>query len=193
MAENRTFQFIGQGYGSTDATIVAKVNDTVVYSGPVTTVDQPISPLPMPDPAAEIILFEIANSSTLNTDFAGSLPMTVEVTGGTGVLFGLIQSNYYTGNIDTDPDCGQVDQFSYSYTGSPTNSEGTADPRSSVTIDGVAQVPPLATSLGCWTWVIPTGSTLGYNWNISIGQVGNTVGDVTGYSGPYTTTAPTTP
>lgn len=191
MAENRTFQFIGLGYGTTDATITAKVNNTVVYSGAVPTVDQPLSPLPEPAPSDLLTLFEIPNSSTLNTDFAGSLPMTVEVTGGTGVLFSLIQCNYYSGDPAQDPNCGQPDKFSYSYTGNPTNSEGTVDPRSSVKIDGVTQVPPLAASLGCWTWVVPAGSTLSYNWNISIGQVGNVVGDTGNYSGPYTTTAPT--
>jgi hypothetical protein len=54
--------------------------------------------------------------------------------------------------------------------GYPVNSEQTADPRSSVTIDGIQQVPPNPKSTGIWTWVVPTGSTLSCNLNISPGS-----------------------
>jgi hypothetical protein len=184
MASNRTFQFWGQGYGSETATITARVNSTQVYSGPVPTVDQPITPIPQPLPSAQVILFTIPDSALLNTDFSGSLPMVVQVTGGTGVLFGLIDSNYYVGNVELDPNAGTVDHFAQCYSGEPTNSEGTPDPRSSVQIDGVTQVPPLVPSLGCWTRIIPTGSTLTYNWNIGLGQAGNVVGNTSNYTPP---------
>ena len=187
MAENRTFQFIGAGFDNSDTVITAKVNNTVVFSGSVPSTDSPVNPvLPKED---QTVLFEIANSAALNTDFAGTLPMTIEVTDGTA-LFSLIQCNWYGGNILNDPNCGQGDKFGYSYTGTPTNSEGTTDPRSSVYIDGVQQVPPLEKSLGVWSWIVPAGSTLSYNWNISIGYVANVAGNVANYTGPYTTTAP---
>jgi hypothetical protein len=57
------------------------------------------------------------------------------------------------------------------YNGIPSNSEGTPDSRSSVTIDGVAQVPPNPVSQGQWTWIVPTGSTLAYAFNVSLGNV----------------------
>jgi len=56
------------------------------------------------------------------------------------------------------------------YAGNPVNSEQTADPRSSVTIDGIQQVPPNPKSPGIWTWLVPTGSTLSCNLNISPGS-----------------------
>ena len=186
MAANRTFQFYGIGYGNTPVTVTARVNSTEIFSGEIATIDQPIDPVPYPTPdiANTTVLFSLADSALLNTDFAGSLPMTVVVTGGEGALFGVIESNYYQGNVAQDPNAGTVGNFGLSYTGIPTNSEGTTDPRSSVAIDGVTQVPPLPISSGEWVWLIPTGSTMTYNWNISLGQVGNVVGDSATYTAP---------
>ena len=56
------------------------------------------------------------------------------------------------------------------FNSNPTNSEGTPDPRSSVQIDGVTQVPPIPPSQGTWVWVVPQGSTISCNLNASIGS-----------------------
>ena len=186
MAANRTFQFYGIGYGTSNVSITANVNSTTVYSGTIPTTDRPITPPTYPTPEDQVILFTIPDSALLNTDFSGSLPMTVTVTGdeGAAAYFGWINSNYYFGNVQIDPNVGSADHYSSCYDGNPTNSEGTADPRSSVKINGVTQVPPSPVSLGCWNWYIPTGGTLTYNWNISIGQVGTTVGDTANYTPP---------
>ena len=98
--------------------------------------------------------------------------------------FGQIESNYYIGKVEQNPNAGTVGNFAQCYYGTPTNSESTPDPRSSVAIDGIQQVPPLTKSPGCWVWLVPTGSTLTYNWNISVGQVGNIVGDSGSYTAP---------
>jgi hypothetical protein len=185
MAANRTFKFYGIGYGNTPVTVTARVNSTEIFSGEITTIDQPIDPCPNPPPAiaANTVLFSLTDSALLNTDFAGSLPMTVVVTGGEGVSLGEITSNYYVGNVGNVP-AGTVNNFAQCYNGTPANSEGTPDPRSSVAIDGMQQVPPLEPSKGCWTWLIPTGSTMTYNWNIGVGQVGNAVGNSATYTAP---------
>lgn len=184
MAANRTFQFYGIGYGNTPVTVTARVNSTEIFSGEIPTIDQPIDPVPYPTPAIAntTVLFSLADSALLNTDFAGSLPMTVVVTGGEGALFGEIKSNYYVGNVEAG--AGTVDNFGQCYNGTPTNSEGTPDPRSSVAINGAQQVPPLEPSAGCWIWLIPAGSTMTYNWNISLGQVANVVGNSSSYTAP---------
>ena len=65
---------------------------------------------------------------------------------------------------------GVANEYQLCYNGQPVNSENTPDPRSSVTIDGVSQVPPLVTSKGVWTWLVPTGSTIAYNLNVSLGN-----------------------
>jgi hypothetical protein len=184
MAANRTFQFYGIGYGNTPVTVTAHVNSTEIFSGEITTIDQPINPVPYPTPeiASTTVLFSLADSALLNTDFSGSLPMTVVVTGGEGALFGEIKSNYYIGNVNTG--AGNVNNFRQGYFGEPTNSEGSPDPRSSVAIDGAQQVPPLEKSIGCWVWLIPTGSTMTYNWNIGVGQVSNVIGNSSSYTAP---------
>jgi hypothetical protein len=65
---------------------------------------------------------------------------------------------------------GTADVFDGCYFGTPINSEGTIDPRSSVQINGVQQVPPLEKSTGCWTWVVDSGSTLECNLNVGPGS-----------------------
>lgn len=65
---------------------------------------------------------------------------------------------------------GNATDFLLTYTGVPTNSEGTIDPRSSVMIDGVTQVPPSRVSTGTWVWLIPTNNTISYNLNVALGN-----------------------
>jgi len=69
---------------------------------------------------------------------------------------------------------GVADEYQLCYNGKPVNSENTPDPRSSVTIDGITQVPPLPASKSLWSWVIPSGSTISYNLNISLGNCAQT-------------------
>jgi len=185
MAQNRTFQFYGLGYGNTPVSVTARINSTEIFSGEIPTIDHPIDPWPYPQPAEvdTTVLFSLTDSALLNTDFAGSLPMTVIVTGGYGAMVSLINSNYYTGNIELDPNAGTVNNYSACYYGTPANSNGTIDPRSSVAINDVPQVVALNPQ-GCNTWLVPSGSTLTYNWNISIGQVGNVPGDSVSYTAP---------
>lgn len=187
MAANRTFQFRGLGYGDSNVTVTARVNSTQIFSGTITTVaGDPFGPefYPIPQVAYDTVAFTLNDSALLNTDFAGSLPMTIEISGGNAVIFSEILSNYYPGNITTDPDAGTVDHFKQCYNGTPVNSESTPDPRSSVYINGTCQVPPLTSSLGCWCWAIPSPSTITYNWNIGLGQVGNVPGNSASYISP---------
>lgn len=185
MATNRTFQFYGIGFGSTPVTVTARVNNTEIFSGEIPTIDRPIDPYPYPMPEAtgKTVLFRLVDSALLNTDFAGSVPMTVEVTGGYGAIFSKINSNYYRGNVTQTPTAGTVNNFGISYTGVPTNSEGSKDSRSSVIIDGVAQTTQRPPD-GTWWWLVPTNTTMSYNWNISVGQVGNTLGNFSSYTAP---------
>ena len=235
--ENRTLQFYGCAYGNSNVSLNATINGSVVFSGEVPTVDSQIS-------NNDTLLFSLENSVLFPTNWQGSLPMSITVTGGDGVVFTDINSNYMQsftveqivmenssieGNVLTvgtvtvgtvtanlllsgtgvlgntfiqsgsgstwivgtwpDPSVGQsvpsttitselyapipgnATAYSSCYrNGAPANSENTIDPRSSVTIDGVSQVPPLAPSNGTWTWYIPTGSTIAYNLNVSLGS-----------------------
>jgi hypothetical protein len=186
MAENRTFKFYGIGLGDTPVTLTATVNSTQIFSGTIPT--QPGSVPPVyaipPDAAYETVMFSLDNSALLNTDFAGSLPMTIQISGGNAVIMSEIQSNYFAGNIEVNPQAGTVDNFGLCYNGIPVNSESTPDTRSSVYINGAQQVPPLAPSAGCWVWQVPSPATITCNWNISTGQIGNVPGNIAAYVAP---------
>jgi hypothetical protein len=190
MAANRTFRFYGIGYGNTPVTVTARVNSTEIFSGEIPTIDQPIDPYPRPLPAAAntTVAFSLTDSALLNTDFAGSVPMTITVSGGYGATFSKIDCNYYMKRISPyEADAGQPGTFGPCYRGVPANPEGTLDSRSSVVINGVAQTTqrPLDGSWdGTWYWLVPTGTEMSCNWNIGVGQIGNVMGDSGNYIPP---------
>jgi hypothetical protein len=160
MAQNRTMNFYGYAYGSTPVSLLATINGVTVFNGAVSTINQPL-PAPNVDITDAPVLFSVADATGLfPVDFAGAYPMSIEVTGGNGIVVQNTYCNYMTGNTADFTDC---------YNGTPSNSEGTPDSRSSVTIDGITQVPPAPASLGQWTWIIPTGSTLACAFNTSLG------------------------
>jgi hypothetical protein len=183
MAQPRTFQFYGLAYGNSPLTITASINSTQIFSGPVTTLDQPL-PIACPDESIQTVLFTIDNSAALNTDFAGSLPMTLVVSGGSGVWVEQINCNYYAGNSTP---AGTVDGYSQCYQGIPVNSDNSQDPRSSVVVNGVAMTPQRPPD-GTWGWEIQAGQTMTHNFNIGVGSIANVVGNtyVVGNTSTYT-------
>jgi hypothetical protein len=239
MAQNRTVNFYGYAYGSTPVSLTANINGVTVFSGPVTTVDQPL-PAPVANINGAPALFS-ADSGLFPDNFCGAYPMSITVTGGSGIAVQNTYCNYMDthkivlgttgstingttltiGNVisanGTALHCsvtglgvtantlvtadstdggktytispsqtvaatdinivsglavtpGNAETFMDCYSGDPSNSEGTPDSRSSVEIDGVPQVPPNPTSLGQWTWLVPTGSTLSCAFNVSLGN-----------------------
>ena len=183
MAENRTLQFMGLGYGNTAISITASINGQQFFSGEVQTVDQPLLPYTY-DQSSQTILLTLPDSAGLNTDFSGNVPMSITATGDTnayGVWFGVINSNYSaSGNTR-----GTVDTYDQCYYGAPTNSDNTTDSRSNVAITG-QEIPTPRPPGGVANWCVPVGQTLTYNLNIAIGRVGNITGNIANYTGPYT-------
>ena len=68
------------------------------------------------------------------------------------------------------PEPGVADIYGPYYDVNPAFDTETIDPRSSVTIDGIAQVTPATKVWGIWRWFVPTGSTIAYNLNVSLGN-----------------------
>jgi hypothetical protein len=237
---NRTLQFYGYAYGNTPVQLNAHINGTTVFSGAVTTLNEPF-PVAGPDMTAAPVLFSVADSGLFPDTFSGSYPMTVSIATGDGVALGNVFCNYVD-SIEATEACvtenssitdntltvgtvtsgafavGQVLQingvnnatkitgdkgapasyyvvpsqtvaattitgwtmtsvagnstsFVSCYNGTPTNTDSTADPRSSVTLDDVAQNPSREGNIGTWTWMVPQGSTLACNLNVSSGNV----------------------
>ena len=100
------------------------------------------------------------------------------VTGGTTIVSGngsswVVTDSQTVGETTINgviPVAGTADVFLPCFNGAPANSEGTPDSRSSVQLNGVAQVPPVLPSPGEWTWLVDTGSTLECNFNVSVGS-----------------------
>jgi len=86
----RTVQILGMGFGANPTQITATANGTQVFSGTVTTVNQPAPAMPnfalVPD---QVVMF----SFEIDTAFTGLIPMTCTVDSGT-VIFGEILANY---------------------------------------------------------------------------------------------------
>jgi hypothetical protein len=85
----RTVKIQGLAYGTVPAEITVTANGNTVFSGAVSTLDQPPPTLPdysLPD-TVTLFTFEIDQT------FVGQIPMTCEVTQGL-VIFGEILANY---------------------------------------------------------------------------------------------------
>lgn len=235
MATNRTINFYGYAYGSLPVQLNAHINGVAVFSGAVSTLNEPMPSLSQ-DMTNAPILFSV-DSTLFPTEFAGSYPMTISVATGTGIKLAHTYSNYmgrapvvnavFTGSISgttitvsavtsgtiavgqsisgpniiqqfgnkiisgsgatweigapqtvsettvttTTSVPGTSDVFLICFNGTPANSEGTPDSRSSVYIDAIQQVPPQEVSFGEWYWEVFTGSTLSCNFNVSAGSV----------------------
>jgi len=173
---NRTIKFFGYAYGDAPVQLSAQINGQTVFSGAVETVNQTI-PSGQIDMSAAPVLFSLENSPLFPVEFSGSYPMTVTVETGYGVALNQVRSNYMrgfdkAGNVAI---AGNATGFLECFSIENINDVG--DSRSNVTIDGIA-VPrnyiPDGTGRdgkGEWTWVVNQGSVIGYDLNVSLGNV----------------------
>ena len=131
------------------------MDGSTIYSGPVTTLDEPVPPLP--DPNVQVIneMFTFTKDSS----FSGSLPMTITVTN-SPLLICQTVANF---PVDT-PD--QANVWSTIYETSIGNVVY-SDPFTNESIDGVPQSrDPDYDLQGQWWWLIPDGSTFSCDINI---------------------------
>ena len=96
MATNRTLQFVGCAYGNVPVQITANINNTTVFNGTVSTLDEPIPDGPTSNKTFldNPILFSIENNDLFTTDFSGTYPLSVTVTGGDGITLGPVKANF---------------------------------------------------------------------------------------------------
>jgi hypothetical protein len=154
----RTFKQCGQAYGSTPASITATIGGTVVFSGPISTLNQPVPVRPESD--GNVIIPEIF-TWTNNVDFAGTQSYSIAVTGSPLLLTFTGADHCFANNV--------VDfSFFYNY---EIDGVMVADPFTNVAIDGVAQQrgPDNSQLSGQWQWLIPAGSTFTATLNVDAG------------------------
>ena len=173
----RTFKQLGQGYGSSNATITAKINGATVFSGIVPTANQRLPGSPSGTDDTYPTLFTWTN----DVDFAGTQTMEITVTGAT-VLLAATNANYVpvavavTGPL-SNPDPNYVP--TYESSGPDTYNvifkeevDGFVytDPTTNVTIDGVPKsVARDSSLLGQRHWTISPGSTFTCQLNVQAG------------------------
>lgn len=150
---NRTIQFFGKAYGEKPVQIIATVDDVVMFSGPIPTVNDVPPTRGLPESEQEV-LFTIP----LNVKFHGILNMSIEVASGTCLILGVIKGNY---NPQHDGTTTTATEFGPVFNG---------DARSSVRINGILQPLPERTSeelRGTWSWTVPWGCTFSHILNIA--------------------------
>jgi hypothetical protein len=73
---NRTLQFLGRGYGSTPATVIATLDGVTIYTGEVPTLDQETI---LELPGEQVVMF----TTEIPLDFTGNKAFSMQVTSGT--------------------------------------------------------------------------------------------------------------
>lgn len=97
---NRTIKVIGQGYSATPVTILAQVDGNVVYSGTVPTINEDISVTDNSNPGCLAIQQALQADQTslftfdIDVAFAGTVGLTLDVTGGPIYIGAVVYSNY---------------------------------------------------------------------------------------------------
>lgn len=155
----RTIQIWAQGFGTEPASIEATVNESVVFSGPVATVDETVQ-------TRGGVQFkgtgQLAFSFDIPFDFVGTIPMSIEVTGHNVVVTNSFYNHiprFVENEIAAPP---SADLFL------PITNEDIGDPKSNPKINNVLQIPARASSdTGEWYWVLETADVLSFDLEIS--------------------------
>ena len=152
----RTFKQLGQAYGFIPAVITATIDNEVVFSGVITTID---IPLPMlPDPAVSgIELFTWTNTVC----FSGTQSYSISVTGSPLLLTRSLADNVVAN------DTAAFGGFYFF----ENNGVKIMDPLTDVTIDGISMHIGHERHELCGQlyWIIPAGSTLTATLNVHAG------------------------
>ena len=157
----RTFKQAGIAFGNQPLNITAKIDNVVVYQGPVVTLNESFPDLPNLDYDVTNTLF----SWTADVDFSG--PQTIEITvdEGADLLVASISANY-------TPISYTVDGNVVVYTGSDKYSDFPWEIFGDTYINGVlqsSQVIDHSTLGGQWWWRLPPGSVFVENITIPAG------------------------
>jgi len=153
----RNFIQCGQAYGSVPASITATIDGTVVFSGPISTLDTPV-PI-QPDPSVDVLPTIFTWTNTVA--FSGTQSYSITVSG-SPLLLSFTGADHCVSN--------NVAEFGTIYV---YDADGVtvADPLANVAIDDVAQTrgPDNTELSGQWQWLIPAGSTLTATLNVNAG------------------------
>jgi len=152
----RTFKQLGVAFGTEPANITAKIDNVVVYQGPVTTLNESFPDLPNLSYVVTNELF----SWTADIAFSGPQLLEIDVDGSVTLLITEIQANYtpseYQGNIISSGANTYV-PFTYTQFGNTYINETLQSGVTHDTLDGQ------------WWWPIPPAGTFVENITITPG------------------------
>ena len=149
----RTFQQHALGFGIIPAQVIFQINGNTVFSGAVTTLDQPRPSLPNPEYSVDNVAWTWQDDA----EFSGTKSITVSVSDSPLLLANTLADNPYSNVVN----------YSAFYTVEIGN-VSYADPFTNETIDGIAQSGPYNPELsGQWWWHIPAGSTFSATMHVT--------------------------
>jgi len=152
----RTFQQHALGFGETPTQVVCQIDGNTVFSGTVTTLDQPMPPLPQPGYDVDNIAWTWEQDAL----FAGTQSLTITVTG-SQLLLAETYANYPLSNV-----ANMANTFGSFYSMQIGNVTIT-DPLTGVTINAEPMTRPDDPDLtGQWWWHVPAGGTLTATLNV---------------------------
>lgn len=165
---NRTFKQLGMAYGTEPLTIIARIDNVVVYEGTIPTLNQPVQTDPNANNfAAQLFTWE------LDTAFSGTVDMSITIAGEGCLFLTETLANYVQiQNPDSDPDDlkfsnSGADVFGRFYL-KQMSDYMLGDPLTNVKIDDKPELTnPTASSSGQVCWCITTGSTFSATVNIA--------------------------
>ena len=172
----RTFKQLGQAFGPEAVTVTAKIDGAVVFTGPVTALDEPLPAFPDSNTAFNNELF----TWTEDAAFAGTRNLEITVSGGVLLLTDTL-ANFALSSLVTDPVSAIVsdDTHFYSFYVVEENGTNVYDPFTNIEIDGAPKstshtVAPGQIALyeplpGQWYWRINSGSVFTATVNIQAG------------------------
>jgi hypothetical protein len=151
----RTFQQLGLAFGAQTANITAKINDAVVYQGPVTTLNEPFPTLPNINYIVTNELF----SWTADVTSSGPLILEITIDQNANLLIAELEANYSrVGNVGNSRSSGADGYVGLVY--SQFGNTYINDQLQSVTHGDLT---------GQWWWKLPNNGTFVENITIEPG------------------------
>lgn len=155
----RTFKQFGVAFGSQTANITAKIDNNVVYQGPVTTLNETLPTLPNLEYNVSNELF----TWTADVNYSGPQVMEISIDSNAALLLAELQANYTpVGNVGNVTSSGANGYIALNYTQfGNTYINNTLVPSSSIDHSGLY--------VGQWWFQVPNGGNFIENFTIEPG------------------------
>jgi hypothetical protein len=142
----RTVRIIGKAYAeSGQANLVASMNGTEVFNGPVTASTEAFEPWTQPVVTESDVLFEFEVDDTVHDT---ALPSVIQITDGSMLLV-----TYSVNKVNPD----DLDEFVANWG---------IDVKTEIIIEGEPLIKDPAENTGTWHVILEDGQTASMNWNL---------------------------